>query len=63
VRLGWVARYAVAVVREQVAKKGQSSLLLLYFFFFGVTAFFNALMEGFLLEPAGRPIFDETKPW
>jgi hypothetical protein len=58
-----VAQCAEGVGRGRLAKKGQSSLLLLYFFFFGVTAFFNALMEGFLLEPAGRPIFDETKPW
>jgi hypothetical protein len=58
-----VARCDEEVEREQVAKKGHSSLVLLHFFFFGATTFFNALIEGFLLEPAGRPIFDDTNPW
>jgi hypothetical protein len=64
VRLVLVAPCDVEAAQERVAKKGHSSLfLLLHFFFFGATTFFNALIEGFLLEPAGRPMFDDTNPW
>jgi hypothetical protein len=58
-----VAQSDVEAAQERVAKKGHSSLFLLHFFFFGATTFFNALIEGFLLEPAGRPMFDDTNPW